>query len=203
MKSSSKNFLFIHIPKTGGNAVQKILMPYCDDKVYRRGYKKGKLNDFEIENELGLGRKHEWLGSYDNNPQALIGDLSEYFKFTIVRNPWERMVSWYCWQYPSISQRLDKDHFRENILEAKHPSMRQYISLGTEVAMDYIIRYEHLESGTSSVCKKLNIPFNGLEVTNASQHPHYSRFYTPADAEFLGRKYRDDIEEWGYAFERE
>jgi|SaaInlV_165m_DNA_1040744.scaffolds.fasta_scaffold49160_2 hypothetical protein len=202
MKSAEKNFLFIHIPKTGGNAVQKVLMPYCDDQIYRKGYQDGKLNDFEIKNELGICRKHEWIGAYINNSHLIKGGFDEYFKFTVVRNPWERMVSWYCWRHPSLSQHLDLDHFRTHCLNLSHPSMLEYISYDQNIRVDHIIRYENLESEFRQTCAQLNIPFNGWEHTNASKHPHYSQFYTPADRDFVEEKYKNDIDEFGYKFEK-
>src|SRR5438132_652333 len=71
--SDSRKVLFVHIQKTGGETVAGILAKHAPD--IRR-----------------LGAKHEFasfgklkLGSAWNN----------YFKFAFVRNPWDRLVSWY------------------------------------------------------------------------------------------------------------
>jgi hypothetical protein len=32
MISTSHQFLFVHIPKTGGNSIQTILLPFSDDQ---------------------------------------------------------------------------------------------------------------------------------------------------------------------------
>tara|TARA_X000001036_G_scaffold440125_1_gene494675 strand:- start:11516 stop:12127 length:612 start_codon:yes stop_codon:yes gene_type:complete len=201
MKSNSKKFLFIHVPKTAGNAVQKVLMPYSDDKIYRESHKDGKLNDFEVENELGICRKHEWIGPYIENADILERPISEYFKFAVVRNPWERMVSWYCYTFPRISQNVDKAHFLENGLGKNMPAMKEYLFYDGQNQMDYIIRYENLEQGLIDVCKKIDIPFAGFEVTNASKHPHYSHFYNDQSLDKIQELYREDIEIFNYSYE--
>ena len=202
MKSHSKKFIFIHIPKTAGNAVQKILMPYSNDRIYRKHYLKGELNDFEIESELGECKKHEWIGAYIQNPQSLLEHpIEDYYKFCVVRNPWERMVSFYCWSTPRASQRIDKKHFLEVGLGRNMPSMWNYISYNNSNQMDYVIRYENLEGSLKEVCHKIGIPFEGLKVTNASKHPHYSEFYNDESLEKIQELYKEDIEYFGYEFE--
>ena len=201
MKSNSKKFLFIHIPKTAGNAVQKVLMPYSDDEIYRESHKDGKLNDFEVKNELGICRKHEWVGPYIENPEVLGVSIEDYFKFSVVRNPWERMVSWYCYTFPRISQEIDKDHFFENGLGRNMPAMKDYLYYDGKNQMDYIIRYENLEEGFKEVCLKLDIPFEGFEVTNPSTHPHYSNFYNDDRLSKIDELYGDDAKIFNYSYE--
>ena len=201
MKSNSKKFLFIHIPKTAGNAVQKVLMPYSDDEIYRESHKDGKLNDFEVKNELGICRKHEWVGPYIENPEALGVSVEDYFKFSVVRNPWERMVSWYCYTFPRISQEIDKDHFFENGLGRNMPAMKDYLYYDGKNQMDYIVRYENLEEGFKEVCLKLDIPFKGFEVTNPSTHPHYSNFYNDDSLSKIDELYGDDAKIFNYSYE--
>lgn len=201
MKSHSKKFIFIHIPKTAGNAVQKVLMPYSEEKIYRESYKDGKLNDFEVENELGICKKHEWIGAYIENPETLKYPFEEYHKFCVVRNPWERMVSWYCYTFPRISKQVDKDHFLENGLGKNMPPMWNYISYAETNKMDSIIRYEKLEQSLKEVCSRIGVPFEGFEVTNASKHPHYSEFYNDESRSKVENFYKKDIEYFNYTYE--
>lgn len=68
MISRKHKFVFVHIARTGGMSVEAVLEPWC---------KKYKLHQTtkEIIDELGRDE-------FDN-----------YFSFSIVRNPWDRMVS--------------------------------------------------------------------------------------------------------------
>ena len=74
-----KKIIFIHIPRTGGTSVEK----YFNFKT---------STDWKIKTA-----QHLTLAEYDNHY-----DLDKYFKFTIVRNPWDRLVSWYLWSYADV-----------------------------------------------------------------------------------------------------
>src|SRR5881275_1899076 len=71
--SDSTKVLFVHIQKTGGETVGSILKKNVPDT---RPF--GAKHDFASSGKLKLGE------TWDN-----------YFKFAFVRNPWDRLVSWY------------------------------------------------------------------------------------------------------------
>lgn len=75
MICNKHKFVFIHIPKTGGHSVDKYFIQkglVDDDKWHCTGN--------QIMKYMGV---EKW---------------KEYQTFTIVRNPWDRMVSEYSWQ---------------------------------------------------------------------------------------------------------
>src|SRR5438552_5647179 len=71
--SDSRKVLFVHIQKTGGETVSRILAKHAPD--IRR-----------------LGDKHEFASF---GKLKLGAAWNDYFKFAFVRNPWDRLVSWY------------------------------------------------------------------------------------------------------------
>src|SRR2546423_2619178 len=71
--SDSHKVLFVHIQKTGGETVAGILSKHAPD-ICRLGAK----HEFARFGKLKLGAA--W---------------NDYFKFAFVRNPWDRLVSWY------------------------------------------------------------------------------------------------------------
>jgi hypothetical protein len=77
--------LFIHIPRTGGTSVEKFF-------------------EFKSHDNLLSGRpptvyngQHFTLSEYAEKI-----NVEKYFKFTIVRNPWDRLLSWYLWSYADL-----------------------------------------------------------------------------------------------------
>jgi len=83
-----KPYLFLHIPKTGGSSVEQCL-PFgrCTIKDIFKDSKNN--NDF---NDYGYGAKrhHYTLEQYNRIGYT---DLDKLYKFTFVRNPWDRVVS--------------------------------------------------------------------------------------------------------------
>ena len=67
--SRSKQFIFIKLNKTGGTSVQQQLATVLPD-LERDGHR--LLSDYDV-------------------------DLDHYFKFAFVRNPWDKMVSFYSY----------------------------------------------------------------------------------------------------------
>ena len=76
-----EKILFIHIPRTGGSSVEKYFSFSGDSN----------LKKIDTAQHVTL---KEYCDSYEN--------LDEYYKFSIVRNPWDRLVSWYIWSYAEV-----------------------------------------------------------------------------------------------------
>jgi len=75
---SDRPFIFIHIPKTAGNAVWKTA--------------KAKYNVEVVKNTRTQTNYHSTLRDVEDH---YISDLHNPFIFSFVRNPWERVCSWY------------------------------------------------------------------------------------------------------------
>jgi hypothetical protein len=99
MISSRFKFIYIHIPKTGGNSIQAALEPYADDRlVFRPSIGNVVAEDGEqgldVFNEsLGFQRREHKHASLKDYYDVLGDEINSYFVFTSVRNPWDRTVS--------------------------------------------------------------------------------------------------------------
>lgn len=76
--------IFIHVPKTGGTTIDRLLA----------------ANKAVGEPDSGFGAHHRLSQLYNkymgpNTPKSERRDLSEYHMFTVARNPWERYASLY------------------------------------------------------------------------------------------------------------
>lgn len=91
-KNRLKTSIFIHVPKTGGNYIQKLfeLNNMSLDKLVKKIPHQDGINRFEVHGTI-TKRKHQTLFEYYEK------DPSCYFMpiFTCIRKPFERLVSFY------------------------------------------------------------------------------------------------------------
>ena len=162
MISFQKRFLFVHIPKTAGNSIQSILRDYSEDElVALRGEQDG-IERFGLRNPKYKIKKHSTLAEY----RAVLRDeqFRSLYKFTCVRNPWDRMVSYYFTPTQQVGA-WDRKEFRKMI--SKGLSVADYLRLdkGEEDPfgnVDYVMRFENLANDFRSVCTTLGIPTASL-----------------------------------------
>jgi hypothetical protein len=202
MISLKKRFLFVHIPKTAGNSIQSVLRDYSEDElVALRGEQDG-LERFGLRNPRYKVKKHSTLTEY----RAALGEaeFGTLYKFTCVRNPWDRMVSYYFTptQKPEV---WDRKKFRKIISSAL--SVADYLQLDKSEEdpfgnVDYIIRFENLADDFRAVCAALDISSTTLPRYNRSNREHYSEYYDEELRELVRGRFAAEIERFGYTFEK-
>src|SRR5207244_2932435 len=157
MISFQKRFLFVHIPKTAGNSIQSVLRDYSEDQLVALRKEQDGIERFGLRNPTYKIKKHSTLAEY----RAALGDaqFGNLYKFTCVRNPWDRMVSYYF--TPTQSPEIwDQKKFRKIISEAV--SVADYLRLDADEEdpfgnVDYIMRLENLAGDFPTVCGALAI----------------------------------------------
>ncbi|WP_107670778.1 sulfotransferase family 2 domain-containing protein [Cyanothece sp. BG0011] len=124
MLSVDKKFLFIHVPKTGGNSIQNILKNYSEDQIVIHGNHQDGIERFEVRNKKYEVTKHSTLAHYQRilEPQL----YRKLFKFSTIRNPYDQMISWYFSPHRGITQWVREDFIR---LVEETPKLREYIKL--------------------------------------------------------------------------
>ena len=201
MISFQKRFLFVHIPKTAGNSIQSVLRDYSEDElVALRGEQDG-IERFGLRNPNYKIRKHSTLAEY----RAALGEMEfgNLYKFTCVRNPWDRMVSYYFTPTQNTSA-WDRKKFRKAIV--KLLPVANYLRLdkgrGDPFAnVNYIMRFENLADDFRAVCAALDISPAPLPRYNRSHREHYSKYYDDELRELAGARFAAEIERFGYTFE--
>lgn len=198
-----KKFLFIHIQKTAGTSIRENLLQEKGTKYLH--YPHTMLKDAR------LTRRQQRL-----------------FKFAFVRNPWDRLYSWYsmivnigpektfynyvldnCNDFSGFLELTDVilddpvEVFKTKIPNVKSIAFNQLDYLtdnAGNVAVDFIGRFENLEEDYDFLCDKLEIKKLPLQHLNQSTRKDYREAYTAADADKVYKMYQRDIEYFGYEF---
>ena len=203
MISHKHKFIFVHINKTGGTSLELILRKLSalyvgkwDNKLYAKNW----------------DGKHNLIEKYRKLAKKEIG-FKNYFKFTIVRNPWDRLLSNYFYRkyikYDGFIQDMSfkewvvnsktGDYSFENSL-SKHEQFDWITDNHKEVLVDFIGRFENLQEDFDIICDKIGIPRQELPHKNKSKHKHYTEYYNDETRSIVAEKYAKDIEYFGYKF---
>lgn len=201
MISSQKRFLFVHIPKTAGNSIQSALRDYSEDELVALRKEQDGVERFGLRNPRYNLKKHSMLAEY----RKALGDqqFRELYKFTCVRNPWDRMVSYY-FTPTQTPETWNRKKFRATI--SKAVSVADYLRLNDGEKdpfknVDYVIRFETLNNDFRAVCTTLGIPAASLQHYNRSNREHYSKYYDDELRELVRKRFAAEIEQFGYRFE--
>lgn len=213
MISLSKSFLFVHIPKTGGNSIQGVFRKYSEDKIITPKAHQDGIERFEVFSTFGGLGKHATLLDYKREAKN-INVYKSLFKIATVRNPWDRLISYYFspnrgvkeWDRESFIKLLSevkpiKYYIKEN--NDKESSETVSIDPGHDQLdsdMDYIIHFENLDHDFKKVCSLIDIYPEKLPKRNVSSRKHYSFYYDDELKEMIRRKFKDEIECFGYEY---
>ncbi len=201
MISFQKRFLFVHIPKTAGNSIQSVLREYSEDELVALRSEQDGVERFGLRNPNYKIKKHSMLAEYR---EALGNEqFRSLYKFTCVRNPWDRMVSYYFTPTQS-PETWNRKKFRKIISEAL--SVADYLRLGKGKDpfgnVNYIMRFETLADDFRTVCAALDISPAALPRYNRSNREHYSKYYDDELRELVRARFSAEIERFGYMFEQ-
>jgi len=200
--SLSHRFLFIHIPKTAGNSLQSVLSQYSDDAIVRSAPHHDGVERFAVRSTRYNTRKHSTLTVYAHE----YGDalLRQLFTFCCVRNPWDRCISHFLHRE---RHRWDRAEFMRFVAARVKP-VRHYIESRPDESqplsdciepLGFVMRFESLQDDFDRVCERLDIPLAPLPHRNVSGKSGYAKYYDSALADFVGTRFHEEIEYFGYS----
>lgn len=202
----SGQWIFIKGQRTAGSSIQYALQKYC-----KQGDIITKMWEMPNNYQVRESRTIKFI-SHDgaNKIKSHVGEKrwQKYFKFTFDRNPWEKVVSLYC--YLRKLKRIESSCPFDRYIRTTKPSalalnIPRY-SLDSKIAVDFIGRYENLVLDFEYVCKKIKItPIPNLQIlkqTNKSKYGprRYQDWYSNETKEIIDKIFTDEIEYFGYKF---
>lgn len=211
MISHKYRCIFVHIPKTGGTSIEDIIWPITpeggrSEKDLWWGY----IDEYHNKYQTG-GLQHLLA----RHIRIEVGEdvFSRYFKFTIVRNPWDKAVSQFL-----HTRRLKK--FRQFIGMKKRNGFKRYLELirlkphvqwepqkkflyadTGECLVDYIGRYEAFEDSVQHILAQIGCGETNIPYAKRSRRDPYQEYYDEESREMVAEMYADDIAAFGYDYE--
>lgn len=212
--SRGRRYILVHIPKTGGTALSLALEARAmKDDILIGDTPKARARRGRIKGIRTSGRlwKHSTLADID----GLVTDaeIAEFYTLTLVRNPWDRLVSYYHWlrgqsfAHPAVG--LAKAQGFSGFLN--HPHTLTSISLwpygaymrdrhGVERARSFV-RLERLADEIAPFEAHLGFHLNPPRENASDRNADWRGYYADADAETVARICAEDIARFGYTFD--
>jgi hypothetical protein len=188
--------IFVHIPKCAGTSVIQVL---SDQPVLH------------------------WKLSYYRlvfPPEQ----FTKFFKFTFVRNPWDRLVSGYHYLCDggSPSSQSDRNwskreiyryaNFEDFVLRGlPRFQVRRWLTFVPQhefvtlpwrrgPQLDFVGKVENMDQDWGRVAERLGLPPTLPNHNKGKREADYRSYYTPQSRAMAGRIYAEDIKMFGYEF---
>ena len=141
-------------------------------------------------------------------------EMEDFLVFTLVRNPWDRMVSYYHWlrdqNFSHVAVgRAKRMRFSEFLADPETqaafraaPSDSYVTGPSGRMLGDLFLRFEDLPGAVATLEARLGVKLPPLERVNASERPvDYRAAYGEGDAEQVAEMFASDISRFGYRFD--
>ena len=221
--SKKYNFIHVAIPKPGTTSLVHALktaapeISLLKEHITAQFRKEYKLN--RIKARPPSRAKH--LSALQI--KYIIGDeaFAECFKFSIVRNPWARLVTRYFFTHvdnePSIEEKrargttrkfhdLDFDtwikRYAENRKVRQNSQLRKLVDEDGKLLVDYVGRLETFQQSFDHICSQIGLQQTTIPHVNGTRKGHYSEYYSPDTRAIVAQVCSEDIEYFGFKFEQ-
>ena len=235
--SHAHKLIFIHIPKTGGTSIEAALgMHGKYRQVGKRPYR-WQRRDYsclfgagvqhftlaEVRSHLYGARfsDYRFMGGIKHSLDVVMNRMGfgvadkgrliyeQYHKFSVVRNPYARLVSHFSWMdgkwfKGEESGREEFEEFIERMLmERLYLSdlhlipQWKYLIVDGEIGVDTVLHLESLSDEFEVFCKQRNIAAK-LERRMASKHAAWEEYFTEDLKKKVYPIYEKDFEYFSY-----
>jgi chondroitin 4-sulfotransferase 11 len=202
--TGSPKLLFVHNQKAAGMSIERYLLGDL------KGSKLLERHSY-VEDGIALLGRSRW---------------DEYHSFGFVRNPWDRLVSWYTmiqetppsspnslWDYVGsrsntfeqfitrctdvISEERNGYVYEKSFVK---PQFDYFTDETGNIAVNHIGRFENLQNDLDQILNKVGLPPMELPHLNKTRAMDYRELYTPHTQELVAERFKKDIEYFGYSF---
>lgn len=211
--SPGRRYIFVHIPKTGGTSMARALedRAMADDiligdtpKAKRR---KNRLKDLTPNGRLW---KHSTLRDIEGILE--IDQINKMFVFCLVRNPWDRLVSYYHWlqdqrfDHPAvkIAKTADFKSFLLNPMIFKPLQLMDaaaYVTFSSgQICETHFIRLENLAVDLQPLEDHLGFQLEIPQVNTSKRSRNFRDYYDTELRDHVAKICATDIKKFAYEY---
>lgn len=229
--SHTKRFIYTKTAKTAGTSVEAFFEPFCREPGNQefRPETESRVSSYGIIGYRGvLKRFARWplIGEkwYAHMPaeqiKRRVGSKiwSEYFKFCVVRNPFDKVISGFHY-FEKLQRHGDWDEINRldslparfarwvetRVASRKILADRNRYVIHGKFCLDFVIRYERLSEGIQHVCERVGID-RDVELPHllAGYRPKKTRlddYYDAKTRRIVEEVFDFELEHFGYRYE--
>lgn len=209
--SLTKQFIFIHVPKTAGTSIGRLLRPYALAKTpktqFRRVLSKLPIPEQPEKAYRPVHASARWVRLKYGAER-----FDAFYSFAVVRNPYDLFVSRYNYILNRERHHSHRKVRRASFLEYARAEKRKLIFGARDqmsmlddgagrIIVKNLFRFENLDRAAERICADLGISQETtLPKVNDYPRDHYSTYYDDESRAIVETIYKRDLEAFGYGF---
>lgn len=207
--SVEKNFIFIHVAKTGGKSMKEALRPYAVPKARSRWRRFLAHLPIPEGTDAAFGPHVSAWWMKRKLPKDFFDGA---FKFAFVRNPYDLAVSRYAFirghaehhRHERLQTMSFGDYLRQEQRRAHRRPRDQTASLCDpqgRLIVDKVYRFEEMAEAYADIAARLRLDkVPEIPRKNASERGDYRSYYGEAERQIVEEIWRRDLDNFGYVF---
>ena len=177
MISHEHKCIFVHISRTGGSSIERTI------------FEKDWWFIDPATKHLTASKTKEIYKDY----------WDSYFKFSFVRNPWDRMISCYSHKgYKKFFGTSLIDFLNNTKIPRHEPQFLEYTDI-LDTDLDFVGKFENLEEDFKYIKNKIGIK-NELKHFGKTKRTKYQDYYCDKSIRLVEEMYKKSIVKYEYKF---
>lgn len=204
-----RKIVFVHVPKTGGTSINS----YFNFKE-------------KLKNFYGVVNQSLELSHFSLDEIAEHLNLNSFFKFSFVRNPWDRLVSKYFFYKIGYRKKNEKslsifdnvESFDDYVFEifknfkniqnnypshylCNHFKTQSSFVISKNYKLDFLGNFENFNFDLKKIGSIFNIK-KDIPCLNFTNHKNYQFYYNKKTKKIVEELYGEDIKNFNYKFDK-
>ena len=210
--SHRHKFVFFAVPRTGTHAIRAALRPFLGPDDWEQ---EGLMERVRSPLPTLARIRHGHIALRRARPHLPEAVWRSYFKFAVVRNPWDRFVSscamlntqnagyagneavWMKRTLANLRGGVNHGDFRMLMLLRTQTGL--LVDEDGRLGVDFLGRYENLQDSFAAICRRIGLPEQRLPTLNATARSAHDTCYDDELRRLVTDFYRRDFALLGYS----